>query len=235
DAVGDVGIDTDNASARSDAGAQFGAYRLERPLGSGGTGDVWLAHRVDGRFEGAVALKVLHAHVAQSSARERFIREGRILGQLSHPNIARLLDAGATPAGVLYLVLEYVEGEPIDRWCDERRLDIPTRLRLFLQVCEAVSHAHTHLIVHRDLKPANILVSPQGEIKLLDFGIAKLVEAERPGEETELTRVSGRALTPEFAAPEQILGRPVTMATDVYALGIILYLLLSGSRPHRRQ
>lgn len=234
DAATDAGITPAAPETALEAGTHFGAYQLERQLGLGGMGDVWLARRIDGRFEGAVALKVLHAHVAQSSARERFVREGRILGQLSHPHIARLLDAGATSLGVLYFVLEYVEGEPIDRWCDERRLDLPARLRLFLQVCDAVAHAHTHLVIHRDLKPANILVTERGEIKLLDFGIAKLVEPEKPAEETELTRLSGRALTPDFAAPEQILGQPVTTATDVYALGVLLYLLLSGRRPYRR-
>ena len=142
-----------------EAGTRFGAYQLERQVGIGGMGEVWLARRIDGRFEGAVALKVLHAHVAQSAARERFVREGRILGQLSHPHIARLLDAGATSLGVLYFVLEYVEGKPIDQWCDERNLDVPARLHLFLQVCDAVAHAHTHLVIHRDLKPPNILVT----------------------------------------------------------------------------
>lgn len=234
DAVADAGMDS-GPSTTLEAGTRFGAYELERQLGFGGMGDVWLARRNDGRFEGAVALKVLHAHVAQSSARERFLREGRILGQLSHPHIARLLDAGATSLGVLYLVLEYVEGQPIDRWCDERRLDIQARLRLFLQVCDAVTHAHAHLVIHRDLKPANILVTGRAEIKLLDFGIAKLIEAEKPAEETELTRLGGRALTPDFAAPEQILGQAITTATDVYALGILLYLLLSGRKPFRRQ
>jgi eukaryotic-like serine/threonine-protein kinase len=235
DAGVDAGVAPDLPATTLEAGARFGVYQLERRLGAGGMGDVWLARRSDGRFEGVVALKLLHAHIAQSSARERFVREGRILGQLSHPHIARLLDAGASSLGALYLVLEYVEGEPIDRWCDERNLDIPARLNLFLQVCDAVTHAHTHLVIHRDLKPANILVTSRGEIKLLDFGIAKLVEAEKPTEETELTRVSGRALTPDFAAPEQILGQPVTTATDVYALGVLLYLLLSGRRPFRRQ
>lgn len=229
-----IAIDTGGLNVSLEPGSRFGAYELVRELGCGGMGDVWLARRIDGRFEGEVALKVLHAHVAQSSARERFVREGRILGQLSHPNIARLLDAGSTPLGVLYLVLEYVAGEPVDRWCEERSLDITARLNLFLQVCQAVSHAHAHLVVHRDLKPANILVTPDGQIKLLDFGIAKLVEPEKGAEETELTRVGGRAMTPDFAAPEQILGQPVTTATDIHALGVLLYLLLSGRKPWQR-
>jgi serine/threonine protein kinase/tetratricopeptide (TPR) repeat protein len=229
--IDSIGLDDDTLAP----GARFGAYELERQLGCGGMGDVWLARRIDGRFEGEVALKVLHAHVAQSSARERFVREGRILGQLSHPHIARLLDAGSTPLGVLYLVLDYVAGEPLDHWCEARCLDIEARLRVFLQVCQAVSHAHAHLVVHRDLKPANILVTPSGQIKLLDFGIAKLVEPEKGAEETELTRMSGRALTPDFAAPEQILGQSITTATDVYALGVLLYLLLSGRKPYRRR
>jgi eukaryotic-like serine/threonine-protein kinase len=233
--VADGGIASEVPETALEVGSRFGSYQLERQVGMGGMGEVWLARRIDGRFEGTVALKVLHAHVAQSAARERFVREGRILGQLSHPHIARLLDAGATSLGVLYFVLEYIEGKPIDQWCDDQNLDVPTRLSLFLQVCEAVSHAHAHLVIHRDLKPPNILVSAQGEIKLLDFGIAKLVKSEKPAEETDLTRLSGRALTPDFAAPEQILGQPVTTATDVYALGILLYLLLSGRRPYQRQ
>ena len=235
DAVSNALFDPDFLDAPLEPGARFGAYELERQLGIGGMGEVWLARRVDGRFEGEVALKVLHAHVAQSSARERFVREGRILGQLSHPHIARLLDAGSTPLGVLYLVLEYVAGESIDCWCEARSLDVQARLRIFQQVCQAVAHAHRHLVVHRDLKPGNILVTPEGEIKLLDFGIAKLVEAEKAAEETELTRLGGRALTPDFAAPEQILGQPITTATDIYALGVLLYLLLSGRRPYQRQ
>ncbi len=225
----------DDATDGLAAHMRFGPYTLERQLGIGGMGEVWLARRCDGRFDGRVALKLLHAHIAQSAARERFVREGKILGQLSHPNIARLLDAGSTARGVSYLVLEYVEGGvPIDQWCDERNLDIPSRLQLFLQICAAVSHAHARLIIHRDLKPANILVTSGGEIKLLDFGIAKLLENEESGGETELTRLGGRAMTPDFAAPEQILGLPVTTATDVYALGVLLYLLLCGRQPHHR-
>ena len=217
-----------------DAGVRRGPYRLERQIGMGGMGEVWLARRSDGRYEGAVALKILRSHMAQSSARERFVREGKILGQLSHPNIARLLDAGTTSIGVSYLVLEYVEGVQIDRWCDEQSLDIPGRLRLFLQICDAVAHAHVRLVIHRDLKPGNILVTARGDVKLLDFGIAKLLEGDAAGGETELTRLSGRALTPDFAAPEQILGLPVTTATDVYSLGALLYLMLTGCLPYDR-
>ncbi|MBL6752465.1 MAG: protein kinase [Nevskia sp.] len=214
------------------AGAQFGAYRLERLLGRGGMGEVWLAGRADGLYQGRAAIKTLHPHLSHSRMRERFAREGRILGALQHRNIARLLDAGAGADGTLYLVLEYVEGTRLDHWCDEHRLDVPARLRLFLKVCEAVAHAHGHLIVHRDLKPSNILVDAQGEIKLLDFGIAKLLEAEQAAPEAELTRFEERLLTPEYAAPEQLLGRPVTTATDVFTLGVLLYLLLCGHRPY---
>ncbi|SEQ40251.1 serine/threonine protein kinase [Solimonas aquatica] len=209
----------------------LGAYRLERPLGLGGMGEVWLARRADGLFEAPVALKLLHLHLAGSTARERFVREGRILGQLSHPGIARLLDAGVLPGGQLYLALEYVEGERLDQFCDAQRLDIRARLQLYLQVCEAVAHAHAHLVVHRDLKPGNVLVGAGAQVKLLDFGIATLVQDdEQPP--SELTRIGGRALTPEYAAPEQINGQTVTVATDVYALGVMLYALLCGERPY---
>ncbi|MDB5969268.1 MAG: hypothetical protein JWQ90_1718 [Hydrocarboniphaga sp.] len=220
-------------AAAARAGSMLGPYSIERPLGSGGMGEVWLARRSDGLYTAPVALKLLHPHLAQSAIRGRFLREGRILGELAHPHVARLLDAGISPDGELFLAIEYVEGEPIDRWCDARQLDIAARLRLFLQVCAAVAHAHANLVVHRDLKPSNILVTADGEAKLLDFGIAKLIENdtdERP--ETELTRLGGRAMTPEYAAPEQISGAAITTATDVYALGVLLYTLLSGRRPH---
>jgi serine/threonine-protein kinase len=216
-------------------GARFGAYRLERQLGRGGMGEVWLASRADGLYQGQVAIKTLHPHLSHSRLRDRFAREGRILGALQHPNIARLLDAGADADGTLFLVLEYVEGTRLDQWCDEHRLDLAARLRLFLKVCEAVAHAHGHLIVHRDLKPSNILVDAQGEIKLLDFGIAKLLEGEQAAApEVELTRHEERLLTPEYAAPEQLLGRTVTTATDVFTLGVLLYVLLCGRRPYGR-
>src|SRR5262249_29602611 len=163
---------------------------------------------------------------------ERFKREGRILGLLAHPNIAELVDAGVSTTGQPYLVLENVEGSQIDRYCDERRLDVPARIRLFLDVLSAVAKAHANLVVHRDLKPSNVLVRTDGQVKLLDFGIAKLLESDdgssRP---THLTQEGGRALTPEYAAPEQLKGEAVTTATDVYALGVLLYVLLTGHHP----
>ncbi len=163
---------------------------------------------------------------------ERFAREGNLLARLSHPNIARLLDAGVTAGAQPYLVLEYIDGVPIDVWCDLRSLNIEARLRLFLEVLAAVAHAHSNLILHRDLKPSNILITPGGEVKLLDFGIGKLIEDQSgAASPTELTQLAGRAFTPDFAAPEQITQRDVTTATDVYALGVLLYLLLTGRHP----
>jgi serine/threonine-protein kinase len=214
------------------AGLRLGAYTLERPLGQGGMGTVWLARRSDGRFEGTAAVKLLNLALLDPVGAERFQREGTVLARLSHPHIARLLDAGVTDIGQPYLVLEHVVGERIDRYCDAHRLTPDKRIALFLDVIDAVSHAHANLIVHRDLKPSNILVSPDGTAKLLDFGIAKLLEEGAPGAEASaLTDIGGRALTPEYAAPEQITGGQVTTATDVYALGVLLYLLLAGRHP----
>jgi tetratricopeptide (TPR) repeat protein len=212
------------------AGQTIGAYTLEAPLGMGGMGTVWRARRSDGRFEGFVAVKLLNLALIGPRGDERFRREGTLLARLAHPNVARLIDAGVTPAGQPYLVLEYVEGTPIDTFADERSLPLSERLRLFLQVAEAVAHAHANLIVHRDIKPSNVLVRPDGQVKLLDFGIGKLLEPDEAGN-AALTRDGGRALTPEFAAPEQIAGEPVTTATDVYALGVLLYILLTGRHP----
>jgi len=221
------------AAGAMQTGMALGPYTLERLLGEGGMGEVWLARRADGRYQGEVAVKTLHPHLASAGVRARFKREGQIVAKLSHPNIARLYDAGASAEGLLYLVLEYVQGERIDLWCDQHKLDIAARLRLFLGVCEAVTQAHIQLIVHRDLKPSNILVTAEGQVKLLDFGIAKLIEADtQVAAQTELTRLGGRALTPEYAAPEQVLGQAITTVTDVYSLGVLLYLLLSGSRPY---
>jgi serine/threonine-protein kinase len=214
------------------AGHTLGAYTLESQLGQGGMGSVWLARRSDGRFEGKVAIKLLNAALVGRAGEERFRREGSILARLAHPHIARLIDAGVSPAGQPYLVLEYVEGDRIDAFCDAKRLNVSERLRLFLDVLSAVAHAHANLIIHRDIKPSNVLVGERGDVKLLDFGIAKLLEDESAlGNATELTRDAGRALTPEFAAPEQVLGDPVTTSTDVYALGVLLFALLAGQHP----
>jgi len=214
------------------AGQTLGAYTLERPIGQGGMGSVWLAARSDGRYAGKVAVKLLNFSLVGSASGERFKREGSILARLAHPHIARLLDAGVTTAGQPFLVLEYVEGNRIDVHCDDERLDVAARIGLFLDVCAAVAHSHANLIVHRDIKPPNVLVARGEGVKLLDFGIAKLLEGSAPaGEATELTREGGRALTPEYAAPEQLLGEPVTIATDVYALGVLLYVLLGGQHP----
>jgi eukaryotic-like serine/threonine-protein kinase len=213
-------------------GTQLGPYRIQSQIGAGGMGEVWLATRDDGLYQGDVAIKTLHPYFGGGALRERFLREAQILGRLTHPNIARLLDAGISTDGGVYLVLEYVRGAAIDTWCDERKLTVDARLRLFLDVCAAVAQAHANLVVHRDIKPSNILVNGNGEVKLLDFGVAKLLEAEPVAGRTELTRMTGRIFTPEYAAPEQILGETVTTATDVYALGVLLQVLLTGARPH---
>jgi len=214
------------------AGQSLGAYTLESLIGRGGSGSVWLARRSDGRFEGEVAVKLLNTAFVGRAGEERFRREGHVLGRLMHPNIARILDAGVTGTGQPYLVLEYIDGLPIDRHCDEHKLGIEARLRLFLDVLAAVAHAHASLIVHRDIKPSNIYVTATGVVKLLDFGIAKLLEGDSQTDApTQLTREGMRALTPEYAAPEQVSGAPITVATDVYALGVLLYTLLAGQHP----
>jgi serine/threonine-protein kinase len=213
------------------AGQVVGKYTLERLLGQGGMGSVWLARRTDGRYEGVAALKLLNLALVSRGGAQRFQREGNILARLTHPNIARLIDAGVAK-GQPYLVLEYVEGEAIDRWCDAQALGVDARVRLFMDVLAAVAHAHNNLTLHRDLKPSNILVDREGRVKLLDFGIAKLIEdRERPAAATELTQLAGRAFTPEYGAPEQVQGGDVTTATDVYSLGVLLYVLLGGQHP----
>lgn len=215
------------------AGRTVGAYTLLRELGRGGMGSVWLAKRSDGRYEGQVAIKFLHGAIRAGAGAERFVREGSILARLVHPHIARLIDAGGTDAeGQRYLVLEYVDGVPIDRYCDKHRLGVAARVRLFVDVLAAVAHAHNHLVLHRDIKPANILVTGAGDVKLLDFGIAKLLtHASGPAAATRLTQVAGLAFTPAFAAPEQVSDGEVSTATDVYSLGVLLYVLLSGTHP----
>lgn len=209
------------------AGAKIGAYTLERLLGRGGMGEVWLAARSDGRFEGKCAIKFLDAAGASAKLTERFRHEGSFLARLTHPNISRLLDAG-TADGQPYLALEFVDGVRIDQYCDEQKLSVRARVRLFIDVVAAVAHAHSQLIIHRDLKPSNVLVTTAGTVKLLDFGIAKLLSADA---DMSLTRLEETALTPEYAAPEQLLGELPSTATDVYQLGMLLYVLLAGSHP----
>jgi len=208
------------------AGQQIGAYRLLRLLGEGGSASVWLAERDDGRFSHQVAVKCLKTGLATPESRARFLREQQIMAQLQHPYIARLYDAGVSSDNVPFIVMEWVDGEPLTRYCDERRLGLTQRLRLFLKVCAAVAHAHQNLVVHRDLKPANILVGGDGQPKLLDFGISKLLDEAGP-----VTRTGMHMLTPEYAAPEQFSGEMVTTATDEYMLGTVLYELLCGLRP----
>ena len=210
-------------------GHHIGPYVIDAQAGRGGMGSVWRAHRADGRYEGTVAIKFVHAMWIGKAGEQRFRFEGRALARLNHPNIARLLDAGVAEGSQPYLVLEYVEGEPIDAYCERMGLDVRARVRLFQDVLRAVAHAHGNLIVHRDIKPANVFVKSDGAVKLLDFGIAKLIDDD--SEAAQLTRASAIALTPQYAAPEQLLGEPVSTATDVYALGLLLYLLLSGEHP----
>jgi eukaryotic-like serine/threonine-protein kinase len=210
------------------SGRTVGAYIIEAEIGRGGMGSVWRARRVDDRFEDTVAIKFLHASWIGLEGEKRFQSEGRMLGRLDHPNIARLIDAGLLDATHPYLVLEYVEGEAIDAYCTTTNLTVEARVGIFLNVLAAVAHAHSHLIVHRDIKPANILVTHDGSVKLLDFGIAKLLD-DASG--AAVTRSSAAALTPQYAAPEQLLGQPVTTVTDVYSLGLVLYVLLTGRHP----
>jgi eukaryotic-like serine/threonine-protein kinase len=211
------------------AGKQIGAYTIESMIGRGGMGEVWLASRSDGRFEHRCAIKFLDSLVAQPQLVDRFRHEGQLLARLSHPNIARLLDAGATDDGKQFLALEYVDGERIDHYCDSHNLSVEARVRLFLGAVSAVAHAHSQLIIHRDLKPSNVLVTADGTVKLLDFGIAKLLSTDQ--NPAAMTRIEEVALTPEYAAPEQLLGDMPSTATDVYQLGMLLYVLLAGGHP----
>ena len=216
--------------AQAQAGDQLGAWRLDAVLGEGGMGTVWLAQRTDGRFDGQAAIKLLRTGLFDASAQARFRREGAILARLHHPGIAPLLDAGISERGQPYLVLEYVQGERIDAFCNAGNLSVRARVTLFLQVLDAVAAAHAQLVIHRDIKPSNILVEPGGRVRLLDFGLARLADEDSAAQE-HLTREGGWALTPEYAAPEQFNGGVLSMATDVFALGVLLYELLTGVRP----
>lgn len=212
-------------------GRRIGAYRLVREIGGGGMARVFLAERADGQFRQEVALKLLRPGLDADIEQRRFLAERQILASLHHPNIARLLDGGLTDEGLPYLALEYIEGQPIDAYCDEQKLPVRDRLELFLGVTEATQYAHRNLIVHRDLKPSNILVTSDGEVKLLDFGIAKLLGTDGQQLPVATTRPGRRWMTPQYASPEQIRGDPVTTATDVYQLGVLLYQLLCGRLP----
>jgi WD40 repeat protein/serine/threonine protein kinase len=213
-------------------GKQYGPYRVLSLLGRGGMGSVWLAERVDGLFERQVALKLIHPALIGRVMTERFTREREILASLNHPNIARLSDAGFSEDGQPFLALEYIAGTPFTTYCDNRELPVRERLQLFRQILSAVQYAHAHLVIHRDLKPSNILVTDEGRVHLLDFGIAKLLTESDTGA-LQLTQIGGVALTPDYAAPEQISGAPITTAADVYSLGVMLYELLASQRPYR--
>jgi eukaryotic-like serine/threonine-protein kinase len=212
-------------------GTRLGAWRVVRQIGRGGMSRVFLGERSDGVFSQRAAIKVLRAGLDTAADRERFRIERQILASLDHPNIARLLDGGVAPDGRPYLVLEYIEGEPLTTYCDARGLDVEARLRLFLSVAEATQSAHRQLVVHRDLKPSNILVGADGRPRLLDFGVAKILDPAHVASPDATATTRRRWLTPEYAAPEQFTGAPVTTATDVYQLGAVLYELLSGHQP----
>ncbi len=209
---------------------QFGNYTIIREIGVGGMGAVFLAKRSDGEFDQMVAIKIVRQAIAESHLIDRFKRERQILAPLNHPNIARLLDGGVSQNGQPFLAMEYVEGDTITRFSEQQDLSIREKIILFLKVCSAVSYAHRNLIVHRDLKPNNILVTADGEPKLLDFGLAKLLDASL-NSDAEQTQTAFRALTPAYASPEQLRGEPITTASDIYSLGVVLFELLTGERP----
>lgn len=232
-AVGSALVDVIQDQKRALLGRVVGSYKLVAVLGEGGSGTVYLGERADHQYTARVAVKIIDHTALKGGFLERFKAERQILANLNHPNIARLLDAGETEEGQPYLVMEHVQGEPLDEYCDRRRLDVSQRLTLFVKICAAVQYAHQNLIVHRDLKPANILVSEDGIPKLLDFGIAKLLQAPGAVAAQDMTRMSDRLLTPEYASPEQILGGNIVTASDVYSLGVVLYQLLCGLRPYK--
>ena len=215
------------------AGRRIGAYRIVRELGRGGMAAVYLAERADEQFRKQVAIKLVKPGMDGDAILDRFRRERQILAGLDHPHIATLLDAGTTDDGLSYFIMEYVEGQSIESYCNTHRLSTRERLNLFSLVCAAVQHAHDHHVVHRDLKPSNILVTEAGIPKLLDFGIAKLLTPESAAATANPTIGGLRPMTPAYASPEQVRGEPMTPASDVYALGVLLYELLTGRPPYR--
>ncbi len=208
-------------------GHRIGVYQIMEKIGHGGMGEVYRAVRADGQYDKQIAIKLVRVGLDSPFLVERFRHERQILASLDHPNIARLHDGGTTDNGIPYLVMELIKGTPIDHYCDEHDLDIAERLQLFTQVCSAVQYAHQRLVIHRDIKPSNILVTEDKVPKLLDFGIAKIVDP-LGGVETTLMQ----PMTPEYASPEQIRGEPITTATDVYSLGVVLYRMLTGKSPY---
>lgn len=225
-------IGAEVATPSGDALERLGPFRILEVLGEGGMGTVYLGERADGTYQQRVAIKVVKQGLIGPHVEERFRRERQILARLEHPAVARLLDGGTTPTGLPYLVMEFVDGEPIDAYCDRHQLTVAARLALFRKVCAGVRTAHRNLVVHRDLKPSNILVTTDGQPKLLDFGISKLLEDDPSSESTALTILGQRVLTPEYASPEQIRDEPITTAVDIYALGLLLHRLLTGDRPY---
>lgn len=220
-------------TTRERIGRRLGPYQLTAELGHGGMGQVFRARRVDGQYQSEVAIKLVRAGCESPSVRKRFLAERQILATLTHPSIARLLDGGASEDGVPYLVMELIDGTPIDHYCKTNRLPVAARLTLFLSVCEAVSYAHRHLVVHRDLKPSNILITRDGKAKLLDFGVAKVLDCMAQSGSDRATVTLLRAFTVNFSSPEQIRGGPITTASDVYSLGVLLHHLLTDASPYR--
>jgi tRNA A-37 threonylcarbamoyl transferase component Bud32 len=223
----------DEESSTRWIGRRLGPYRLVEKIGHGGMGHVYKAVRADQQYEQQVAIKLIRGDYDTGLIRRRFVAERQILAKLDHPHIARLLDGGATDDGLPFLVMELIEGAPIDEYCATRRLSIAERLQLFLTTCSAVSHAHRHLVVHRDLKPSNILVTHDGTVKLLDFGVAKVLDAVAAASGVPQTVTLFRAISLDFSSPEQVRGEPVTTASDVYCLGVLMYHLLTGRSPYR--